>query len=179
MLMLISGTFVKSPPQNNIKMVGSAVKNIIENRRLDDKQITLLRIKKPASYLVFNIFYTLFSAAILTGVIWLLLFLKFNFVSIGLFFFFVSVVSFFSFRIRNIALELAMKRSKDDALTSVLELFFLPFIRIGRAISDRFTAFNPTILILDLLIEAPLKTIIKVVNSWLRFINAKKEELEF
>jgi len=32
---------------------------------------------------------------------------------------------------------------------------------------------------LDLLIEAPLKTIIKVVNSWLRFINAKKEELEF
>jgi len=179
LLMLISGTFVKSPPQNNIKMIGSAVKNIIENKRLDDKQITLLRIKKPASYLVFNIFYTLFSAAILTGVIWLLLFLKFNFVSITLFFFFVSVVSFFSFRIRNIALELAMKRSKDDALTSVLELFFLPFIRIGRAISDRFTAFNPTILILDLLIEAPLKTIIKVVNSWLRFINAKKEELEF
>lgn len=178
-LMLISGTFVKSPPMNNIKMVGNSVKNIIENRQIDDKQVTLLRNKKPASYMFFNIFYTLFSVAILTGVIWLLLILNFNIVSIGLFFFFVSVVSFFSFRIRNIALELAMKRSKDDALTSVLELFFLPFIRIGRAISDRFNAFNPAILALDLLIEAPLKTIIKIVNSWLRFINAKKEELEF
>jgi hypothetical protein len=178
-LMLIAGTFVKSPPQNNTKLVGNSIKNIIENRPIDDKKVTLLRIKKPASYLIFNIFYTLFSTVILAGVIWLLLLFNFNFVSIGLFFFFVSVVSFFSFRIRNIALELAMKRSKDDALTSVLELFFLPFIRIGRAISDRFAAFNPAILFLDLLIEAPLKTIIKVVNSWLRFINAKKEELEF
>jgi len=178
-LMLISGTFVKSPPQKNTKLIGNAMKNIIENHQIDDKQITLLRNKKPASFLIFNIFYTLFSLSILSGVIWLLLFLNFNIVSIGLFFFFVSVVSFFSFRIRNIALELAMKRSKDDALTSVLELFFLPFIRIGRSISDRFNAFNPAILALDLLIEAPLKTIIKVVNSWLRFINAKKEELEF
>ncbi|MDO8444051.1 MAG: hypothetical protein Q7S80_00925 [bacterium] len=71
-----------------------------------------------------------------------------------------------------------MKRSRDDALTSTLEFIFLPFIRIGRYLSDRIAAFNPFILALDFLIEAPLKSIIKITNLWFKFINTKKEDLE-
>lgn len=179
LLMFAAGTFIKSPPKKNYINVASSIIGIITNNQIENKPFLLVKPKKPSSFLIFNTAYSLFTLGVLGLVIWLLVYLNFNFVSILLFFFFISVVSFFSFRIRNIALELAMKRSRDDTLTSVVELIFLPFIRIGRTVSDRFAAFNPAILFLDFLIEAPLKTIIKILNSWFRFINTKKEELEF
>jgi len=178
-LMLFSGTFVKTPPPKNHLSVSKTVDEIISGVKIYEKPIPLISSRKPSTFFAFNLIYTFFSLAILVLVIWFLLWLKFNFVSIFLFFFFVSVVSFFSFRIRNIALELAMKRSRDDAITTIMELAFLPFIKIGRQISDRFATFNPIILFLDFIIEAPLKTIIKLINSWLKFVNNKKEELEY
>lgn len=176
LLMLFLGTFVKSPPQKNYKVVSDSVVSILTQNKVDSKKYPL--VKAPTStYFVFNFLYTIFSLFVLAGAIWFLLFLNFNIVSIILFFFFVSVVSFFSFRIRNIALELAMKRSRDDALTSVFELLLMPFIRIGKFFSDKFATFNPVILALDFLIEAPLKIVIKFFNSWFKFFNSKKEEL--
>lgn len=177
-LMFVAGTFVKSPKPRNREIVAEAITNILTKDKVDDKVFPLIQKRAVNSYMIFNFLYTIFSISILVVVIWLLLRLEFNILSIILFFLFVSVVSFFSFRIRNIALELAMKRSKDDALTSTIEFIFLPFIRIGKGISERFARFNPIILALDFLIEAPFKTIIKIINSWLRFINSKKEELE-
>jgi hypothetical protein len=177
LLMLFSGTFIKSPSRRNYKTISESVIFLLTQNQLDSKKYALVK-SRSNTFLFFNLAYSLISLAILAGVIWFLLYLKFNIVSIALFFFFVSVVSFFSFRIRNIALELAMKKGRDDAITSVLELVLMPFIRIGKFFSDRFASFNPMILALDFLIEAPLKTVIKIMNSWLRFINAKKEELE-
>ena len=179
LLMLVAGTFVKSPPKGNYQVINEAFSNIAMNDRIDDKKFSLAVTKKPTSLVIFDAVYSILTFVILIGVIWLLIYLKFNIVSIALFFLFVSIVSFFAFRIRNIALELAMRRAKDDAVTSTMELIFLPFIRIGKYISDRFAAFNPLILALDFLIEAPLKTVIKIFNLWLKFINSKKEDLEF
>lgn len=178
-LMLVSGTCVKSPPSKNRETVAQAIQNIITQNKVDDKFFALTAPKPSLADRIFNLFYSGFSMAILILVAWLLFRLGFNYLSLFLFFFFVSVVSFFSFRIRSIALELAMKRSRDDALTSAVEFIFLPFIRIGKGISERFARFNPFILALDFLIEAPLKSVIKIINMWVKFISAKKEELEY
>jgi len=179
LLMFISGAFTKSPPVKNYNVISSAITSIIFENKIEDKVFPLLPQKPPQSYYAFNLFYGLLSVGVLIGVLRLLILLEFNIISISLFFLFVSIVSFFSFRIRNIALELAMKRSRDDALTSAVELIFLPFIRIGKYLSGQFANFNPFILFLDFLIEAPLKTIIRIMNSWFKFINTKKEEIEF
>jgi len=178
-LMFISGAFIKSPPPRNSKVISQTISNILFEDKIDDKVFVLVGEKQAKSFVFFNLFYSMLSIGVLICSLWLLLFLKFNVISIFLFFLFVSIVSFFAFRIRNLALELAMKRSRDDALTSAIELIFLPFIRIGKYLSGQFANFNPFILFLDFLIEAPLKTIIRIVNSWLRFINTKKEEIEF
>lgn len=179
LLMFVAGTFVKSPPAKNLQLITKATKEIISVTRIESKPFKLTDDKPPKTFFFFNVMYSVFTLAILLGTIWLLLYLHFNFISIALFFLFVSIVSFFSFRIRNIALELAMKRTRDDALTSTFEFVLLPFISIGKKISERFAYFNPFIMMLDFLIEAPLKIIIKIMNSWLRFVNIKKEELEY
>ena len=178
-LMFVAGTFVKSPPPKNAKFVAEAVSRILYDGNIGEKKFNLILKKSNRSFAIFNLFYGLFNIAILVGVIWLLLILQFNLVSIILFFLFISIVSFFSFRIRNIALELAMQRSSDDAITSAIEVLFLPFIKIGKYISGKFALFNPTMMLVDFLIEAPLKTIIRIVNYWRRFVNAKKEEMEY
>ena len=177
-LMIIAGSSVKSPAAKNRLIISETFQSIITENKISDIKFPIAPQKPNKTFQIFNLIYSIFTIFIVFGVIWLLIALHFNIVSILLFFFFVSVVSFFSFRIRNIALELAMKRIKDDAVTSVVELLFLPFIRIGKYFSDRFAAFNPFIIALDFLIEAPLKTIIKIVTSWFRFINKKKEDLE-
>jgi len=177
-LMLIAGTFVKSPSQKNYTIVSDAVTKLFTAGRVSDKKFSLISRKGSVATDIFNYIYLIFTLAVIIGTIWLLLFLGFNIISIILFFLFVSAVSFFSFRIRNIALELAMKRTKDDALTSTVEFVFLPFIRMGRYLSDRIAAFNPFIIALDFLIEAPLKSILKITNMWFKFVNAKKEDLE-
>jgi hypothetical protein len=177
--MFVAGTFVKSPPAKNAKFVAEAVSRILYDGNIGEKKYNLILKKSGRSFAIFNLFYGLLNVAILVGVIWLLVVLQFNLVSIVLFFLFVSIVSFFSFRIRNIALELAMQRSSDDAITSAIEVLFLPFIKIGKYISSKFALFNPTMMLVDFLIEAPLKTIIRIVNYWRRFVSAKKEEMEY
>lgn len=178
LLMFAAGTSVKSPSKKNYKLISDTFMSIILENKINDEIYSLLPRSQNKSFRIFSYIYSVFTFSIVIGAIWLLSSLNFNIVSIILFFLFVSIVSFFAFRIRNIALELAMKRNRDDAVTSFVELIFLPFIRIGKFFSDRFAAFNPLMIALDFLIEAPLKTIIKIISSWLKFINAKKEELE-
>jgi len=178
LLMLITGSFIHTPSKKNYHVVRDSLISILYENKIEDKEFKLEEEKAP-SYNLFNLIYSLATLAILYGVIRLLFVLKFNFFSIILFFIFVSAVSFFSFRIRNLAQELIVRKTRDNTLTSFVELIFLPFIRIGRYISNQLSYFNPFILILDFLIEAPLKTIIRIANSWKRFINKKKEELEY
>jgi hypothetical protein len=178
-LMLIMGTFVKSVPAKNRDFVAAALDDIFCRNKIEGKVFSLVP-KNPSSLKsIFNFWYSIFSIGLLAAVIWGLILLKFNVLSIALFFLFVSAVAFFSFRIRNIALELQMKPSRGDGIMSIVEFLFLPFIRIGKFISDRLTKSNPFISLLDFLIGAPLKVIIKIFHSWLRFVNAKKEEIEF
>ena len=178
LLMFIAGSFIHAPSKKNYHVVRDSLMNILYDNKIEDKEFRLEEEKAP-SYGLFNLIYSIVTLAILYGSIRLLLALDFNFFSILLFFIFVSAVSFFSFRIRNFAQELIVRRTRDNTLTSVVELIFLPFIRIGRYISNQLSYFNPFILVLDFLIEAPLKTIIRIANSWKRFINKKKEELEY
>ncbi|OQA03051.1 MAG: hypothetical protein BWY68_00850 [bacterium ADurb.Bin400] len=179
LLMLVAGTFVKAPPAQNRMVVADAVSNILYHDKINNSTFVIKK-KKTGSGLedFFDVFYLLFSGLVLVGVVRLLLYLHFNFLSIILFFFFVSVVSFFSFRIRTMALELAMRRAGDGGLTSWVEFFFLPFIQTGKLISEKFAQSNPFILALDFLIEAPFKSIMKILGLWFKFINAKKEEIE-
>lgn len=178
LLMLIAGTFVKSPSSKNRLYVSQAIENIVIEEKIGDKKFILARSQATPFDSIFNLIYWLVSLLIIAGVTWLLISLDFNILSIILFFIFVSIVSFFSFRIRNFALELAMVPTHNGGLTSTVEFVFSPFIRMGKYISERLGRSNPFIIALDFLIEAPLKTILKIMNSWFKFVNAKKEEID-
>jgi hypothetical protein len=178
-LMLLAGLSIPQINPKNRISIQKSLHEIIFSSKLDVKEFDLRRPVKRRSERLFDSLFTVFSIVLIILAIWLLVKLQFNFVSITLFFIFVSAVSFLSFRIRTASKELVMIRKRDDTVTSVVELIFLPFIRMGRRMSNELTRHNPMLFALDFMIETPLKTLIKILRSWFNFVSKKKEEMEY
>lgn len=179
LLMLIAGLSIPKIPDRNQKVLEKTLDDIFSNVKVDADSFKIEPKSKAKSAKVFNVALSIFTLVVFIGVVWSLRILHFNFVSIGLFFLFVSAVSFLSFRIRANSKELVMKRRREDSVTSFVELVFMPFIQLGKNMSDGLNKYNPIMLFLDFFIEAPFKTIVRIMRSWLNFISSKKEELEY
>jgi hypothetical protein len=57
------------------------------------------------------------------------------------------------------------------------DIIYLPFIYVGQYISDRYAKVNIIATVLDLMIELPLKTVLRLVRQWTLFLNSKKDEI--
>ena len=177
-LMLIAGIFIKVPGKENTMRLDNATRSVIYSGTLGSPPFSITRKKHSKLYFIFDTILGLVSIAILSSLVWLLVSIHFNIVSMLLFFFFLSIVSFLSVRIRGIARELEMKQPEENFWEISIGLLFLPFVRIGHWLSSRFSKYNVLIFILDFMIEAPLKTLIAVAESWIAFVREKREDLE-
>ncbi len=125
----------------------------------------------------FSLFYFATYAIAFGGLIWILNLLHFNFVSILIFLFFLSIVGFFAFRIRTTAKELAVIREREGFLLLVFDFFALPFLQVGRWLSVTIRQMNIILFVLDFIIEAPLKIVFVAIEDWFAFLREKREEL--
>jgi hypothetical protein len=178
LVMLVIGAFIKVPGRKNTRvLVGQVVEVVTKDKYIKDEAFTLNK-KRSGSYFLFNIFYLISSMAVLTLTVWGLLALNFNVISIALFFFFVSLVSFLSFRISGIAKELEVRKGDDSIIAGIFNFIFLPFVYIGKILSDQWSNYNPTLWFWDFIIEAPFKTIMSLFESWISFVREKREDFE-
>jgi len=177
-LMLIIGLFIKIPGPRNTKMLVDQVRQIVIEDKFDQPKIFTLRKRVSKLYFLFNALYLFSSIGILALVTWGLIVLKFNLFSIILFFFFVSLVSFLAFRISSIAKELEVRQRDDTVLIGIYNFIFLPFVFIGKILSEQWSNYNLTLWFWDFIIEAPFKTIMSLFESWLSFVREKREDFE-
>jgi len=126
----------------------------------------------------YNIAYALVFVAVFGGVA-LLLWLQFGFdiVHLLIFFSFLSAASFLGFRLSRNIREYEAVDSEQNGLTLSRDFLYMPFVVVGRYISDRYAKVNIVALMLDLAIELPLKTVLRLVRQWGAFISSKKDEL--
>jgi len=59
----------------------------------------------------------------------------------------------------------------------VRDFLYLPFVVVGRWMSEKYAKVNIVALVLDMVIELPMKTVIRLVQQWGVFISSKKDEL--
>lgn len=126
---------------------------------------------------VFSVVYTLFGLLLIGLISWGLMSIGFSLLHLIIFFIFLSTASFLGFRLSRMVRELEVVSTQQSGLTFLRDLFYLPFVVIGRWLSDRYAQVNIVTLVLDMVIELPLKTILRLVRQWAAFINAKKDEL--
>lgn len=177
-VMLISGLFIKIPGRKNTSILLKVINSAVINEEIPFNQLNSLSRARKKGYILFNTVYSIISLIIIALVIWALISLSFEIVGISLFFLFISIVSFLGFRIRATARELEVKSTEDSLFSGVMGLVLLPFIIIGRFLSEKWSEYNFTLMFWDFIIEAPFKTIIGFLEGWFYFLREKREDFE-
>lgn len=135
------------------------------------------RVKSRSLNVVFTTIYAFGFIGSISLLIWLLHKAGFNLVNGSIFFLFFSAVSFLGFRLRQSARELQLLDERQGLLQTLADFLSAPFVRMGHWLSDKYAKANIVTFMLDLAIEMPLKTSLRVVRQWVGFMRDKQEEL--
>jgi len=179
LLFLVAG-FQSVPGQENTKRLITRIKKVIydfDNLKTETDIFTpKLTIRRPLLTAIFSVFYLATYLLVFGFIAWGLNKLHFNIASQVIFVFFVTLVSFFAYRIRVSAKEYEMT-DREGFFGPLMDFFFLPILRVGHWLSGEIAKINIFIFLFDFILEAPLKVIFEVAEEWIRFIRTKKEEI--
>lgn len=177
-LMILFNSRVKLPDDNNTSLMIDKVNNYLysDTQNLQIEEIKLNK-EKSKTEKVFQFVFLTTSVLFVTSLVYLLNLLDFNIVSQLIFLFFLSVVSFFAYRVKEISNDYLLSESTNDSFfETLLDYLFLPIIKSGQWLSSQVSKVNILSFIFDFIIEAPLKTFLEIFEQWLHFVRVKKEE---
>ncbi len=182
LLMFIIIGLTKIPGADNTKRLFARLVNIIDANRSFETAISFVikkrqaKARRPLLVFFFTIVYILTFFITFDLLHALLKLLQFNLVSEAIFLFFISIVSFFAYRIRQIAKEYQVKES-ESFIRPFVDFFFLPILWVGKFLSRGLAKLNFFTFIFDFIIEAPFKLVFDVIEEWIRFVRSKKDEI--
>lgn len=179
-LMVFVAGFISVPGADNTQRLIERIIKILYNFKSLSEEPDIFTSKEPERRplltAVFSLFY-LVTFGLTFFIIHLLLDkLAFSWVSQVIFVFFVALVTFFAYRIRQSAKEYEMME-KQGILEPIMDFLFLPILRAGQFLSNEISKLNLLIFLFDFILEAPLKVIFEVAEEWIRFVRTKKEEI--
>lgn len=179
-LMVIILLFFRVPGEENTKKIYERLIDILNADKSFETQVAYMpkkpRVRRPTLVFGFTVFYSITFIITLTIIYEVLTLLSFNLISQLIFLFFVSVVTFFSYRIRQIVKELRLE-DKEGIFTPLADFFFMPILSLGKFFSQEMARLNFFIFIFDFLIEAPFKMVFEIVEEWISFVKKRKEEI--
>lgn len=170
---------VPKPGEKNTQRIIEKIKEIVYQGTYKTTPLTLSRPEAGKKSLRTNAFRGIYALTFLLSfglIIWGLDKLEFNFFSVLIFLFFLTVVSFFAYRVSQAAKELILEE-KESLFSAISDFFVVPILRTGRRLSSELAKVNVFNFILDFFIEAPLKSILEIGEEWLAFLREKKEEV--
>ena len=166
-------TLTKPIDRNTTAVVQQVSHLIFEN----DKHAYPIRLPKDTSSPLFNTIYAVIFLIVFAGLSYGLYTIQFNLVQGIIFFTFLSTATFLSFRLSRQIHELEAVNTPQGTLSLLRDIIYMPFVYVGQQISYRYSQVNIVATVLDILIELPLKTILRLVRQWTQFLNQKKDEL--
>ena len=178
LLMLLVVVTIKVPSKKNTEAIVRGIKEMIYDDYHENPFI-MKGILRNSSFFhrAFKFFYAFVFIGSFGIIIFILQRLNFNVMSIGLFLFFLSVVSYFGVRIRQSARELVVLKRKEGIVTFATDLFSIPILRMGQWFSTKLSNINVFAFVLDFIIEAPFKTFVEVFEEWINYIKEERDKI--
>ena len=175
--MLLIGLSVRIPSDANTKKIVDDIRTTISAHNPDKQQP--IGSQEPPSSLrnIFGFLYLSGFVLMIYLLVNLLVAFDFNIVSGVLFFIFFSTVSFFGVRISTLANELVVLDERPGIIGLTVDVISAPFIRIGQWLSDTYSKINILNFALDVLIELPFKTILRIFDEWSQYLKEKRDDL--
>ncbi|MDQ3076291.1 MAG: hypothetical protein M3Q34_04160 [bacterium] len=175
--LLLLGMVKSVPPiySNNTSNVVLGVTEIIEGK---NTRPIYIKPRTDSNFLktAFDYVYIVLFVISFGLIMWILNALHFNIVSILLFLFFLTLVSYFGFRIHHNAKKWRLEVENDNFFSLLWSFFTIPIVRTGRWLSKRFSTVNIFVFLMDFIIETPFKLILGTFNSFILFIKDKRED---
>ncbi|MFH0791901.1 MAG: hypothetical protein V1905_01670 [bacterium] len=178
-LMLIIASSIK-PPKIEIapRVAMEAIRYIKSAKQVETYEIRPQKQRGLALNAFLALIFLAISSGVFLGVIYILNKIHFSFLSIVIFFVFFCLIAFSGIKTQQWTRELSIEEDKESFFKFIGDLFFLPFVRVGKWLSGKFKRYNILILLLNLFFEAPLQTVFQFIDSWHGYLKEKKEEME-
>ena len=141
------------------------------------EDISSARIREKRYSSTFSAIYAISALVVFAGVTWILVQLGFSWVHVVVFFLFFSAASFLGFRLSRLVRALEIIKAQQNGLTFVRDLVYLPFVIVGQWMSEKYAKFNVVATLLDMVIELPLKTVLRLIRQWNSFIDDRKDAI--
>jgi hypothetical protein len=170
----------RTPKDNNTDKLINGIKEIAFVGQ-EKKQPIVLR--KPTrrhviTDVIFGLIYLASFFVSIYVIIWALTFIHFNWVSITIFLFFLAFVSFFSIIVTKGVKELMIVERRENLVTFIIDLFYMPIILVGKWLSNNVSKINIFIFIFDFILEAPFKILVEIAEDWTRYVRERRENME-
>ncbi len=177
-LMFLVALFIRIPGKENTDRIKANVGTLLSPAGLPLREIRIPPRRTGEAKLIFGLLYAFMFVVTFGGIGLGLAELGFTWLSAVIFYFFLCVVSFFAFRLRQNARENVIVEGKDKVSGLVLDFVSLPILRAGSWLSRGLNRINVFLFIFDFLFEAPFKIFLTVLEEWFAFMREKKEELQ-
>lgn len=126
---------------------------------------------------IFNFVYAVLIIGIFGLASWLLVQIGFTIVHLAIFFVFFCTASYLGFRLSRNIREVETVENGINGVAMIRDFVYLPFAVVGQKLSQGYAKFNIIAIILDMVIELPLKAVLSLIRRWGSFISSKKDEL--
>lgn len=176
-IMLFVGILIRVPGKENTDRLLRGVMELMSPSEMPVREIRIPAPKKGITGMLFGTAYALTFFVSFGLVLTILDALEFTWISSAIFVFFLCVVSFFGFRLRQTAREVVVVEEKQSILSVFIDFLSLPILRAGRWLSSSISKLNVFLFIFDFLIEAPFKLFLSILEEWFAFMKEKREEL--
>ncbi len=179
LLLFLAVLFTRLPSKANTDKIVEGVNEIVFKENERKEPFGLRKAEKRGGVLnfFFGVFYAITFFLSFGLVIWGLRKIGFNFVSITIFLFFLTFVSFFALRIRKNARELTVIEPKENIVSFILDFFYMPIIAAGKWLSEKFARINVFVFFMDFIIEAPFKIFVEAAEEWAKYVKERKDEI--
>lgn len=172
-MVLLRLTLSSPPRANTLRLVNQAEEIFYGN---SSRQLG--RSTKSNFGMAYNIAYGIFFLAVFALVSWLLMtFFQFEIPHLIVFLIFISGASFLGFRLSRMIRDIESVDSRQSGATVIRDFIYMPFVVVGRWMSEKYAKVNFVSSILDMVIELPLKSVLRMVRQWSAFISNKKDQM--
>ena len=177
-LMFLIVISIKKPSAKNLNLVVMETMKIAYKKEIPDAyEIKLARKRNVATRAVLSLMYV-FSAFITFGtIIYVLNYFGFPPTSIIIDIIFIALILFAGTAVAKRAQELTMEQEKEDVLTFLADIFFLPVQGFGKWLSNTWKQYNAIAAFFNALIDMPFTAFVEFLEGWRYFIKERKEEI--
>jgi len=134
--------------------------------------------RKSVKSFIYSFIYAISFCVSVYFIVRILNAINFNWVSIIIFLFFLAFVSFFSIIVTKGIKELMIVERKENIITFLVDLFYMPIILVGRWLSNNISKVNVFIFIFDFIIEAPFKVLVEVGEDWTKYVRERRDNMD-